>query len=253
MNPAVSPDGNWLAFQTYVNQQEDLYVMRTDGTDRRQLTNDIYKDRGPLWSPDSKKISFHSNRSGIYEVWSINSDGSGLTQLTQTPEWNVATGAWAPDGLSMAYHSQDGNCYILDLGRAWDEQVPQRLPQLEGDQAFLATSWSPDGKNLAGVVINKPGIVIYSLEVGQYRRLTDIGRNPRWLPDSRRLLFRHSGDTISLLDSESGKIQEQFLTVARPDRISQVPSISGDGRDLYFTRARVEADIWMLTLNEEQK
>ncbi len=55
--PDVSPDGHWLAFYTYVNQQEDIYIMRTDGTGRRQLTNDIHKDRCPLWSPDGKKVS----------------------------------------------------------------------------------------------------------------------------------------------------------------------------------------------------
>src|SRR4029077_7987059 len=76
----VSPDGQWIAFYTSF-PQEDLFVVRADGSGQRQLTNDAAKDRIPLWFPDGSRILFYSNRSGSYGVWSIHADGSGLQAI----------------------------------------------------------------------------------------------------------------------------------------------------------------------------
>jgi len=59
--PDVSPDGRWVAFQS-TGRQEDIFVMHADGTGRRKLTNDRFKDRGPVWSPDGRFIAFLSDR-----------------------------------------------------------------------------------------------------------------------------------------------------------------------------------------------
>src|SRR5207244_1527828 len=78
----VSPDGQWVAFQSW-GHQEDIYVMKSDGSGEKQLTNDIYKDRLPRFSPDGRRIAFFSNRSGNFEIWIIGTDGSGLQQITK--------------------------------------------------------------------------------------------------------------------------------------------------------------------------
>jgi hypothetical protein len=123
-------------------------------------------------------------------------------------------------------------------------------PWSEAVDRFLFHSWSPDGGQLAGAdVFPVGGVVIYTLESQKYKRLTDFGGYPAWLPDSRRLLFTHRG-SIHLVDSDSGRVRE-VLSVP-PDRIETV-SISQDNRWIYFNRLVDEADIWMLTLNEEQE
>lgn len=50
--PNVSPDGEWLAFDSQRGTQDDLFVIRRDCTGLRQLTDDVYKDRQPRWAPD---------------------------------------------------------------------------------------------------------------------------------------------------------------------------------------------------------
>ena len=118
---------------------------------------------------------------------------------------------------------------------------------------FNVSSWSPDGKWLAGHTQSDDGavagIALYNLESRQYRMLTDSGRQPVWLTDSRWLLFRDAGKLL-LLDSESGKAQE--LLSLFPDVLGYY-SITSDDRWIYFQRSSVEADIWMLTLNEERE
>jgi Tol biopolymer transport system component len=65
-----------------LGKQEDVFVIGIDGTGLRQLTDDPHRDRGPRWSPDGKRLGFFSSRSGRFETWSMNQDGSGLRQMT---------------------------------------------------------------------------------------------------------------------------------------------------------------------------
>jgi hypothetical protein len=70
-----------------------------------------------------------------------------------------------------------------------------------------------------------------------------------WLSDSRRMLYGSDG-IIYLMDSETGSTRE--VLSAAPARMHD-PRLSMDERWMYFQRSISEADIWMLTLDEEQK
>ncbi|PYS56603.1 MAG: hypothetical protein DMF74_28180, partial [Acidobacteria bacterium] len=243
--PNLSLDGEWLVFDSQGGQQEDLFVIRQDGTGLRQLTDDIYKDRIPRWSPDGKRIAFFSDRSGKWEIWTINSDGSGLQQLTYA-SGTVNNPVWSPDGTRLAYRNAGGSPSIIEVGKPWQEQSPQKLPPMSDSNDWGPWSWSPDGRRLAGGrTPGGAGIVVYSLESQQYEKLTDFGSLPVWLSDSRRLLFPHQGK-LYLVDSQSKKIHE-VLSVA-PYVFSSGGALSRDDRLIYFSLVTTEADIWLMTL-----
>jgi Tol biopolymer transport system component len=253
--PNPSPDGEWLAYYSWGEEQEDIYVVGTDGTDRRQLTDDVYKDRVPRWSPDGNRIAFYSDRSGTYRIWTIHPDGSGLEMLAEASGGaNVWYPVWSPDASRMAYYSDSNRTsHICQIGKTSEEQTPEALPPLdEAGDAFEVWSWSPDGKWLAANVLTgagPAGIAIYNLESRQYQRLTHSGGYPVWLSDSRRLLFADFGG-IFIMDIESGNTRE-VLSVS-PDRIFSL-TVAADDRTVYFAQGTTEADIWMLTLNEERE
>lgn len=58
--PAISPDGAWLAFNS-ARVEEDLFVMRADGIDLRQLTHEGHRDLGPRWSPNGQHLASFPN------------------------------------------------------------------------------------------------------------------------------------------------------------------------------------------------
>jgi tricorn protease len=246
----LSPDGRWLVFQWLHGKQEDLFVIGSDGKGLRQLTDDIYKDRHPRWSPDGKTIAFFSNRSGNWQTWTIHPDGSGLTQLTHEARANVNNPVWSPDGSQLAYVIKDVNSFIIDVRKPWSAQSPVPLPRPSSLDAYLqVNSWSPDGRQLAGDVqflSGAAGIGVYSLESHEFKRLTQMGRSPRYLSDSRRLLFVHS-DKLYLVDSQSNRVHE-VLSMAPQEAVWALPS--RDDRSIYLARRAREADVWQMSLGD---
>ena len=250
--PDVSADGEWLTAYT-MGQQRHIYVMRTDGTDQRDLTPDNFRHAWPRWSPDGQRIAFTSRRTGDYELWIMNRDGSGLHQLSKSSGGHYAP--WSADGAMIAYsiHTPRNDCVIINPDKEWNDQKFVYLsPLADASLSFEGWSWSTDGKRLAGIK-HLPngvhsGIGIYDLETKKYDWLTDFGDWPIWLNDNRHLLFVSQG-TIYLFDTESRKYHQVFVVTDQDVDIGS-PALSRDNRTLYFTYVAAEADIWLMDLAE---
>jgi Tol biopolymer transport system component len=94
--PVWSPDGTKIAYEAEgVRGRPDIYVMNTDGSDRRQLTHHRARDENPDWSPDGTQIAFYSERVGNAEIYVMNADGLQETRVTRDPWYNQAV-RWEP-------------------------------------------------------------------------------------------------------------------------------------------------------------
>ncbi|MGH9967020.1 MAG: TPR end-of-group domain-containing protein [Pyrinomonadaceae bacterium] len=249
--PDASPDGEWLTACSR-GQQRHVFIIRTDGTDLRDLTDDNFRNDGwPRWSPDGKRIAFTSRRTGNYELWVINRDGSSLRQITQSNGGHYSP--WSPDGRAIAYsiHSPRNDCVVIQPDKPWNEQEPSKLPALtDASLSFEGWDWSPNGKKLAGIK-HLPnglhsGIGVFDQESGSYDWFTDFGDWPVWLNDDRRPLFVSQGK-IYLFDTTTRKYQP-VLTVTDQDVDIGSPGLSPDNRAIYFTFVSAEADIWLMSL-----
>lgn len=90
-----SPDGNQIAFAgNQKNGAFQVYVMRADGSNQKQLTS-AGAANSPGWSPDGRKIAFAGSRNGNGDVYIMNADGTGQMPLTSNPETDT-NAAWAP-------------------------------------------------------------------------------------------------------------------------------------------------------------
>jgi Tol biopolymer transport system component len=117
----------------------------------------------------------------------------------------------------------------------------------------LVKCWSRDGKRLAGVVENENDqgshVAVFSLISREYRVFPVAGDGDVWLSDNRRLLVG-DGSKILLLDAETGSSHE-VLSLERERINPDVIHISSDDRTIFFSSGRTEADIWMVTLDDE--
>ncbi len=242
----ISPDGQWVTFASGGGRQ-DIFLMRSDGTGLRQLTDDTFKDRNMGWAPDGQRIYFMSDRSGAYETWSVKPDGSGLEQVTRGLARGVWWPAFAPDGSAFA--AADGlNSHVVRLGGSGGTARVEDLPPLGDDVWFEVSDWSKDGKTLAGARLrgNDPlGVVVFDLATRQFRRLSDTGWFPRFLPDGRRILFSDKS-AVWIVDSTT-KTTHQVLPAASDARLHWF-TVAPDGRSIYTLEDLVESDIWMAEL-----
>ena len=242
---SMAPDEKSFVYLARGEPEQNLFTADLAGTPLRRLTDDPAQDIVPRWSPDGEWIAFLSDRGGKYEIWRIRPDGTGLAQMTNEPGKEVIAPVWTPDSRRLLYQIRNVNSYLIDAERPGVEQQSQALPG-QPPPGFIPWDWSPNGAYLAGwqpTLVR--GIVVYSVAEQRYERLTDIGLFPIWLNDSRRLLFRDSGD-LYLLDRYGGKPQKIY-SLKQPNQIG-THALSRDNRRLYFTDVSGEADIWWLSL-----
>jgi len=246
-----SPDGAEIAMTTR-GAREDLYVMHADGDEVRQLTNDLFRDRGPQWSPDGTQIAFYSNRSGTYQLWAIGADGSGLRQLTDVPD-GAWFPYWSPDGSRIAFPTGKGTCMIT-VGEA-PVSAAECLPDLSEEHWFEVRDWSPDGRWLVGSRALKTGqvvdeLLVWSLNDSEYQPVEGRGLVARWLPDARHLAILDEKGHPFLLDRTSGGVTDLGAHDIEGLVDREQLGLSRDGRTVLVRSNVLESNVWILTFRE---
>ncbi len=253
LSAAVSPDGQSIVYGTSA-PKEDLFVARSDGGGKRQLTNDNFKNRVPLWSADGAQIVFYSDRGGRYGAWTIRPDAGGLKALPHEAKGALYNPTPSPDGHTLVASLEKRGAVLLDLDAPLGSagRVQELAPPEDGAR-FAAASWSPDGTRLAGALESKdgpsiPGIVVYSLKTRTYERLTPTGSLPQWLHDGRTLLYLDEG---KIFRCDIASKVSRLLLAPPPGSVFGSVSLPADDRMLYVLGTVQEGDIQMLTLSED--
>lgn len=115
--PAVSPDGTRIAF-TY---QGDIYSVPIQGGTAKRLTSNPAYDSMPVWSHDSKKIAFSSNRNGNFDVYVMNAEG-GIPQRVTTHSGKEHPYCFSRDNKEIYFGAATGKS-------ATNVQFPHRSSQ----------------------------------------------------------------------------------------------------------------------------
>ena len=238
--PAISPDGSWIVLREQ-DPQEDLALIRPDGSDLHRITNDNFSDRSPHWSPDGKEITFMSNRTGRFEIWSIHPDGSNLRQLSTS---GALSYAWTPDGTLVGYPA-DGKPTALDP--AGHKVASWGLPSI-----FRPIAWSPNERSVVGRMRSNAfgagSLFVVTSSAGDYWEIAPNAPYPStvWLKDGRNLLFSR-GEGIFLADVGTHQLRQ----VASPSSAGVAAdmhsrfTLSRDDRNVFFVLSEDEEDIWI--------
>ena len=249
---AVAGSGRRLALAKGFTEREDLFISKADGSELRQLTDDDFYDRCPMWSPNGTRIAFYSNRSGTYEIWTIAPDGGTLQPITNAPEYSALYPSWSPNGARMAFVDLTIKHAVVVFypRKPWSEQMPEVLPPPPGppNSNCVGLAWSADGRRLAGNVNGGAGgVQVFNFDTRTYDRLVETASGAnlmQWLPDGR--LLYSSGGVLWLTDPKA-HLTKPLLKVPAPEGLTE-PQYTAEGRMLYFIRGSREADIWMVEI-----
>jgi TolB protein len=240
--PVWSPDGRHIAFvslrDTVLGKwglgNGSIYVMDFDpvtgqgGANVRRLTDDGGDEGWPTWSADGKRIAFHSDRSGNWDIWVVNVDGSGLTNLTNQPG-DDRYAAWSRDGKKIAFTSKRGGNQDVWVMNA-DGSNPVNLTNAAGRDRY--PMWAPDGKRLTFNSGRDGNFEVYVMNAdGSDQR--NISNSPAttegladWSPDGKRLVLysdRPGNKDVFVLSLSDGKwtnitthpVDDEFCTWSR--------------------------------------
>jgi len=137
VSPTWSPDGRQIAFVSDRLGKPQIFIMNADGGNVRRLTTNGAYNVNPRWSPKGDKIAY-ARMQGGFQIYSINADGSGDTQLTSSG--SSENPAWSPDGRMIAFSSKRGGAEAIYVMRA-DGTAQTRVSQSKGGSSQPV--WQP--------------------------------------------------------------------------------------------------------------
>ena len=150
-SPAWSPSGNELAYAAAPNGTFEIWIADSNGNLGRRITSFRGGNVSPTYNPKTgDQIAFISGRTGLPQLYIMNSDGSGVQQLTDGGY--ASSPSWSPNGqfIAFAWDRKYGpgapggqDIYVMEV-------ATKRWWQLthDGGRCDFPT-WSPDGRHIA--------------------------------------------------------------------------------------------------------
>lgn len=184
-SPSWSPDGSQIMFMSSMLGNPELFISDASGTRPKRLTFSNGANTSPSWNPKTgQQVAFVSDRGGIPQLYTMNSDGSSQSKVNLPDMGYVIDPAWSPNGqlLAFSWRRPNGNydIYVMEI-------VSHQLVELTRDAGRNERpSWAPDGRHLVFESTRTGTRQIWSMiaDGTEARQLTKQGQNesPNWSP-----------------------------------------------------------------------
>jgi TolB protein len=199
-----------LAFGRMGAMAPDVWIWDPNDAQPIQLTTHPESDDKATWSPDGSKIAFASMRDGDLEIYVINADGTGVTNLTNAPTASDDSPAWSPDGTKIAFASVRAGAareiYVMDADGGNQVRLTNNPGSLDD-----RPSWSPDGATIAFESLRDGDMEVYLIDSDgtDARNVSDNpgwpDSDPDWSPDGTKIVFvseRDGNAEIYVMDAD---------------------------------------------------
>jgi|tagenome__1003787_1003787.scaffolds.fasta_scaffold20898654_2 Tol biopolymer transport system component len=243
---ATFPGHNGLiAFYSDTDHGAQIFTVRPNGRDLRQITHVNGDASNVDWSPDGRSIAFDIATPDSAQVAIMNADGSGLVTLPKAPG-NALEGdpSFTPDGRRLVFRTING-----DVEAQWSMKRDGTDRRLMRTEATADPNVSPDGRRLAFLSFNgEPfGSALTTSNINGTKPFLvtpfsfNVGFRLDWAPNGRQLAFIHNVDSfipdtsVNIATIRPDGTGLRFVTSYRDQQVRAfVGSYSPDGRWIVF-------------------
>jgi eukaryotic-like serine/threonine-protein kinase len=227
---AISPDGKRVAVERTdpQTQNKDIWLVDAASGATTRFTSDPGWDAFPIWSPDSSRIIFTSNRgSGVYDLYRKASSGAGNEELLYQSSEGKGPNSWSPDGKFLIYYSL-GQPTHLRLLAADGPADRKPAPLVDPQFSSVTGRFSPDGRWIA-YSSNESGkneISVRSFDAATGSAGSPVivtsggGRTPLWRGDGKELFYIGPDGMATALEVKAGAT----FQVGAPKPLFKVPA-----------------------------
>jgi Tol biopolymer transport system component len=255
---ALSPDGQWLVFDSDLHGNQDIYKTRVSGGEQIRLTTDPANDFAAVWSPHGHEIAFHSLRKGNRDIYVMSSDGGSIEQLTNHAADDWAPD-WAPSGRRLVYFSDRVSPAQVFIVSREKGEPSGGVAQMLTEEGARVPKWSPDGGLIAywgHYAKPQHTLSVTAPDGGTPRVLVQFDSSvafifPGWSRDGKIVYYKTlEADGASGLWRVpiAGGEPRLLVRFDDPARRSLRRAFATDDAVIYFTLNEHESDIWMLEL-----
>ncbi|HEX6356345.1 hypothetical protein [Actinophytocola sp.] len=248
-HPQLSPDLRWVAFDSAEpvpggeGSQRDLWLVRTDGTELRRLTDTAADETWPTFAPDGSRIAFAGNQDGLrgWEIYELAPAGGAPVRLTDEPTGAAVQPAWHPVRQELIAYTVDEDG---DLGDEADQSVRitdtggNGAPLFDGGRADWQSrwpAWKPDGDTLLFLSLNQvcgcPGEPEPRGTVDRVYQIETAGAAPTTADPLLLLAEDRSVDSPTWLVAGAGEQLVVARTTAPARNVALLLDIRPDGAD----------------------
>jgi TolB protein len=232
-HPKWSPDGKRISFISSRGGSFDLWMMNADGTGVERLTDHAAADYDPIWAPDGQSLIFSSerdSRSDLYRLWLKD---RRIDRLTHHFVGRAIMPSVSADGRLVAFAAQtlqrlnfwEFQVHVLDLATG-------KSRALDNAGGGCWPSWSPDGRQLANVLLAKEPstIQIRNADGSAARELPVMPKMwhyyPDWSKDGRWIALsvspqHHDGEDwdLAIAPADGSRPPQRLTTGPGNDRL----------------------------------
>lgn len=218
--PSTAPRGRRLVY-TQAFQDTNIWRIALDAkadgklASPERLLASTFIEKFPQYSPDGKRIAFHSDRGGSVQIWTCMVDGSQCSQITNMQALNTGSARWSPDGRQLSFDSNAGGRWEIYTVSA-DGGKPRALTS--DNSTNVIPSWSRDDQWIYFASTRTGGFQIWKVpsQGGAALQVThSMGTAAVESPDGKTLYFtKNDGrDGIWKMPVEGGA-ETQVVTQA---------------------------------------
>jgi Tol biopolymer transport system component len=241
-DPEWSPDGKWIISSTQyqVGQPEDseIYLMRSDGSERSSVAHNSGGSFDPAWSPNNSRVAYYArdSRTGIYilNIQCVQQLGQHCDLRATFLTSGDSSPDWSPDGSQIAYE-KGGN--IFEIDSEGKEQPANITPKMK---YCHDPKWSPDGTKILFSCYQLDHFDVF-VEKADGSDLIDLtqgqGSNtrPRWSPDGSKITFISDRNGLGKIIGMQSTIRSSAIFIMDSDGTNVVRlSLRDDEHVLWF-------------------